>query len=230
MVVSTRAVVALGFGLVGVCLLVGPSLGQQPDGAVQKTSQSAGRPKAPAAATFGSVDIGVVMKKYDKVKVITEEFKAAMLAKQNELLKLRNEMQQEQEVMTKLNPGSADAKKHEDRMTQLKVQMEAGRESAEREFALREAEALGTMYQEIQAMVTRVAQWRSMNYIIRVSNDPITSSDPQSAMQAIQRTVVYADPTNDITEDVVYNLNRVYKAKGGIAPKAAAGPKPAASR
>jgi hypothetical protein len=33
---------------------------------------------------------------------------------------------------------------------------------------------------------------------------------------------VYADKRNDITKDVVFNLNRAYKAAGGAAPKAAA--------
>jgi hypothetical protein len=34
--------------------------------------------------------------------------------------------------------------------------------------------------------------------------------------------VIYADPSNDITNDVVYNLNRMYKATGGPAPKGSA--------
>ena len=40
------------------------------------------------------------------------------------------------------------------------------------------------------------------------------------------QSVVYADPRNDITKDVVHNLNLAYKAAGGTAPRAAA---PAAS-
>jgi len=35
--------------------------------------------------------------------------------------------------------------------------------------------------------------------------------------------MVYADSRNDITNDVIYNLNRFYKATAGPAPKAAAG-------
>jgi hypothetical protein len=38
-------------------------------------------------------------------------------------------------------------------------------------------------------------------------------------MAAMANTMVYADPRNDITNDVVYNLNRMYKATGGAAPK-----------
>ena len=35
------------------------------------------------------------------------------------------------------------------------------------------------------------------------------------------QTVVYADPSSDMTRDVIYNLNLRYKKAGGVAPKAA---------
>jgi outer membrane protein len=236
MIVSSRAVVAAGLGVLGLGLLVGPSLGQQPDASVRKAASqpqaqpaAAPRPPAPAPATFGSIDMGAVFKGYDKVKSSSEEFRAAVMAKKNELMKVQAEMQQEAEKLAKMMPGTVDAKKIEDHMTQLKAQVEAGRESAEREFALREAEMLATIYKEVQSMVNRVAKHRGITYVLRVSNDPITSSNPNSAMMAIERTVVVADPQNDITDEVVRYLNYDYKAKGGTAPKAtSAAPAPAA--
>jgi outer membrane protein len=164
--------------------------------------------------------MGLVFKGYDKVKAASEEFRASVMSKKGELMKLQGEMQQEAEKLSKMTPGSVDAKKIEEKMTQLKAQGEAGRESAEREFALREAEMLATIYKEVQAMVSRVALSRNINYVLRTSNDPITSSNPNSAMMAIERTVVVADPRNDITQDVIKYLNYEYKAKGGTAPKA----------
>ncbi len=115
-------------------------------------------------------------------------------------------------MLQKLTPGTADAKKHEDRMTMLKAQMEAGQESAQREFALRQAEVMATIYKEIQAMVARVAQWRKMNYVLRVSTKPPAGTDPNSVMAAMYEPVIYADPRNDITSDVVHYLNYYYKA------------------
>jgi outer membrane protein len=82
-----------------------------------------------------------------------------------------------------------------------------------------------TLYKEIQVMVARIAQWKHYTYVLRVSNDPITGSDPRSALAAIDRTIVYAEPVNDITEEVVTYLNKEYQAKGGPAPKAAMNPK-----
>ena len=82
---------------------------------------------------------------------------------------------------------------------------------------------MATLYKEIQAMVARVAQWRKMTYVVKVSNQPISGSNPNSVMAAMANTMVYADPRNDVTNDVVYNLNRLYKATGGAVPKTSAG-------
>jgi outer membrane protein len=68
-----------------------------------------------------------------------------------------------------------------------------------------------------------------MTYIVKVSNQPISGSNPNSVMAAMANTMVYADSTNDITNDVVYNLNRIYKATGGPSVKASATTPPATS-
>ena len=231
MVISSRALVAMGLCTAGLGLLVGPSLGQQPDGGVRRTanSTSTAAPAAPVPPVIGTIDLDSVFKNYEKVKVSSEEFNAAAMSKKNELMKIQAEAQQEAEMLAKLTPGTDDFKKHENKVTELKARYEAGREQAEREFASREAEAMATLYKEIQAMVARVAKWKKMTYVVKVSNQPISGGNPNSVMAAMANTMVYADPRNDITNDVVYNLNRMYKATGGPAPKGSAAPAGAAA-
>lgn len=228
--VSSRAIVAVGLGLVGVGCLVGPSFGQQQDSAVRKTNAQAATPAAgasrakpqpPAPAVIGTVDIEAVFKNYDKVKTLQEEFKAAAMAKKNELLKIQADAQEEASKLKKLTPGSIDAKKIEDRLTELEAQMKAGQERAERDFALRESDMLATLYKEIQATVAQVAEYRGMSYVVQVSNGPVSGSNPQSVMAAMGKTVIYASPANDVTQMVYSTLNQRYRAAGGVVPKSA---------
>lgn len=226
MVVSSRAVVAVGLALAGVGALSLRATAEPPDSSVRKASASqsaaAAKPSAPVPATFGTVDIEAVFKGYDKVKTQQEEFKAAALAKHNELAKLQAEAQEELGKLQKLTPNTADAKKHEDRITELKAKLDAGREQAQRDFAVRESEMLATLYKEVQDVVGLVAKHYGYTYVVQVSNEPVSGSNPNSVMAAMAKTVVYADPRNDITKLVIYNLNLRYKAAGGVAPKAAA--------
>ncbi len=224
MTVSTRAAWAMGLGFAGLAIAVGPTLGQQQDGGVRKTNASAATTKASVPAVIGTVDLDAVFKGYDKVKADSEEFKSAAQVKKGELMKLQAEAQQEQEMLVKMAPGSLDAKKHEERITALKAQHQAGMESAEREFASREAQALAKLYGEIQVMVAEIARFRGMTYIVKISNEPVTGANPNSVMAAMSKTVVYADPRSDVTNDVIHNLNLRYKKAGGVAPKAATAP------
>ncbi|MDR3622887.1 MAG: OmpH family outer membrane protein [Paludisphaera borealis] len=233
MVLSSRLIAALGLGAAGMAFLAAPIQGQgqgqaQQDGGVRRTAGNAGAAapagfKAPIPPVIGTVDLEAVFKGYEKVKAQAEEFNAAAMAKKKDLMKIQGEMAQEAEMLQKLNPGSDDFKKRENHITELKAKMEAGRESAEREFSSREAESMATLYKEIQVMVQKIAEQRRMNYVVRVSNQPISGSNPNSVMAAMSNTMIYADPRNDITNDVVHNLNKWYAAVGGHAAKPAAG-------
>ncbi len=220
--ISSRGIVAVGLGLLGVAFVVGPSLGQQ-EGAPRAAAPTAAStlPK-PVAPVIGTVDIEQVFKGYEKVKTINQEFNTAMLAKKNELMKIAAQAQQEAESMSKLDPNSDDYKQRENHLSELKAKTEASREQAQREFALRQAESMATLYKEIQLMVAQIAKWRGMNYVVKVSNQPITGSDPDTVMALLSSTVVYSDPQNDITNNVIHNLNRFYKAASG--PTAAGRP------
>ena len=239
MLVSSRAIFTIGIGLVGLGTFTSAAIGQAPQDAAVRKSASAKQAAAPstAAATapkataivpavFGSVDLKAVFDAYDKVKAQKEEFKAAAMAKHNELMKLQSEGQEEAQKLAKMTPNSVDAKKIEDHMSDIKAKLEAGREQAQRDFALRESEMLATLYKEVQDMVRRIAEFKGMTYVVQVSDEQISGSDPNSVMAAMAKTVIYADPRNDITKDVVYNLNRQYKAVGGVTPKGAAGATP----
>ena len=115
-------------------------------------------------------------------------------------------------------------------MLELKAKVEAGQESAQREFALKQAESLATLYKEIQGVTARVATWRKINYVLKVSTKPPSGTDPNSVMAAVAEPVIYADPRNDITNDVVYYLNQYYRATKNPAGTSKASARPSAAR
>jgi Skp family chaperone for outer membrane proteins len=234
--VSSRGVLALGLGVFSIGCLVGPTVGQRvgkaQDADLRKTANNSGNttaaaPAKPAALAVGSVDIEKIYQKYDKLKVQQEEFSAAAMKKQQELMRLQAEGKDEVAKLSKLTPNSVSAKKIEDHLTQLKAQIEAMREQAQRDLALRESELLAQTYKEIQAMVAALAQRKALTYVLQISNHPINASNPESVYADMSRAVVYSDPRNDLTDEVIYYLNANYKAAGGVAPKASNSNQPA---
>ena len=172
-----------------------------------------------------------VFKGYEKFMATNKEFQTAVLARQNDLMKIKSEGEEETQMLAKLTPGTEDFKRHENRVTELKARFAAGREQAQREFQLRESENVAAIYKEVQLMVTAIAQWRKMNYVLRVTNMQPAGADPNSVMAALQNTMIYHDPRNDITNDVIFNLNRRYKAVANTpAPAATNSAQPAATQ
>ncbi|ODT97630.1 MAG: hypothetical protein ABS79_07215 [Planctomycetes bacterium SCN 63-9] len=227
MVPSTRKILVTGLGLVALGFTTGRLLGQgQPDGNVQRVNSnaagSAPAAKVTAPPVIGTIDMERVLKEYDKFKYLSEEFQAQVLARKNELMSLGSKMQQNAEAMQKFNPSSADYKKFENEITLLKAQMEAKKEQAQREFEMKEADSMATLYKEIQEMASRVAQHRKMTYILKVSGQQVSTGDPKSVMAAMSSTVIYSDPRNDISGDVITYLNRQYQINGGTQPKGTA--------
>ena len=220
----TRATLAMGLCLVGVAGLVAPSFGQQGDAKVRPVSNPSATPAqaaaaAPKAPSIGSIDIEKVLRDYDKFKVANENIRAEALTRHNSIMAIATEAKKEQELYGRLTPGSPDAKKCEDKITRLKAQFEADRENAEREFTGKEAETMATIYNEITAMTKGLANQRGMAFVVKYSDTPAAGSEPNSVMAAMGRTILFADPSVDITPTVIYWLNKRYKETGGPAPK-----------
>jgi outer membrane protein len=222
--VSPRKLSAIGLSLAGFIYMVAPSQGQAPkaDPRVQgtaNTTTAGARPAGsltPATPTVvGTVDLDYVFKNYEKVK-------------KGELMKYDQEAQQVVEMMKKLNPTSEDYHKQENKLTELKAKMEASKEQAEREITLRQAETMATLYKEVQAYAKWVAQRRGITHVMTSTNTPPTGSDPNTVLAAVNRPVIFSDPANDITNDVVYYLNQSYQKLGKPADKPAAVRQPAA--
>jgi Skp family chaperone for outer membrane proteins len=230
----TRATLVVGLTLVGVFGLVGRSFGQQQgDPRVQPVAsppasnptpvaRPTAAPATPSAAmplSIGSIDVDRVLKDYDKFKVANETIRAESLERYQQLMKLANEGKQEQEKHQRFAQGSPDQKKSEDRITQLKAQIEALRENSEREFTQKEAETMATIYNEIAAMSRSVAKKRGMAFVVKYSDSPANGNEPNSVVAAMSRTILYSDPSVDITNEVTLYLNHFYKQSGGPAPK-----------
>ena len=226
---STRAALAVGLGCIGVAALVGRSVGQSvptQDARVARAGSTAatGAPAAVAlpALAVGTLDVESVFKNYDKVKVAGETLNAEVQVRYKELTDLANVGKTEQEKLNRFTPGTADYKAIENKMVQLKAQIEAGRENAQREFTQKETDTMTAIYDEIAGMAQAVAKQRGMTCVVKYNEGKIPTSEPNSAMAAMSKTIIWADPRFDITNVVIGYLNQAYKVKGGAAPRNAA--------
>jgi len=181
-----------------------------------------GEPR-PSAAAIGSIDMDAVFKRSEKVMASHKELDAARLSHKKERMRMQSHIKMEVELLSKLSPGSEDYRKHEIRVTDLKARYEAARENAEREFARRQSAAAAILYKEIQDTVAALAKTKWLTYVVRVAPGPQPDADHSEVSSALHNSVVYADPGNDITEEVIDALNRRFRAGGAKASRSHTG-------
>ena len=219
--VSPRKIRVIGLSLAGCVLLGGTTRAQAPkadrqvQGAAANTGTASSASLKPGKPTIvGTIDLDYVFKNYEKVKAATKEIQSAIGVRKAELMRLEEQARSVYEMMKKLNPTSEDYHKQENVLTELKAKAEATKESAEREISNRQAEMMATLYKEVQAYSAWVAQHRGITHVLTSSSSPPSGSDPNSVMAAVNRPVIYSDPGNDITKEVVFYLNQSYQKLG----------------
>jgi outer membrane protein len=210
-----------------LCLAAAPASAQAPSSAAP-VAPAAGTQAPPASVRIGAIDMDKVFEGYKKAEFLREQIKQEMIKKNAELSNLSNQMREQVKVLEGLDPSGNDYKLKEADLTRMKVEFETQREQAQAAFARRDAEALATIYKDIQDMASRVAKNKGLNFVVKVSNELPSGTDPNSVLAAMSHSIVFYDPSLDITTMVVYNLNLQYEKQGGASlPAAAASVAPA---
>ena len=222
---STRIVAVAGLALAGLAALVARQATGQ-DREVQRTASSAPAPAAKfTAPIIGCIDISAVLEGYKKVEFLQQQTQTEALQLKAELDRLMSQGQQTMQEMEKLTPSSEEFRAAETKVIELRAKIEAGKEQAQRDIAMKQAQAYETVYKEIQQVVKGLAERNGLTYVVQISNDPVTSENPDSVLAALSRTIVYSDRSApDLTQSVINYLNSNYEKTN---PAAAATPGPA---
>jgi RNA polymerase sigma factor (sigma-70 family) len=173
----------------------------------------------PSSSAIGSIDMDAVFKRYEKAQQAEERLKADRNSKQEQLDKLTTQTKASIAMLHKFVPGSTDFKIRESQIEALKRQYDSVREPAEREFTRREAENMAVLFKEIQDSTASVAKDKGLNYVIKVSPALQANSEFNKVLDVLKGSVVYADPRNDLTEEVIRDLNRRFQGLEAKTPR-----------
>jgi Skp family chaperone for outer membrane proteins len=170
------------------------------------------RPHASGAAV-GSIDMDAVMKRYGRVRQVNERMNDARTEAKEQLTKLQTEVQAFVSRMRQLQPGSADYRAREEQLEGMKRRIERESDAFESEITRRHARQSASVLQDIHEVIAAVAKAQGLDYVVKVSPEPRPDANPDEVYGAMGRSVLYANPRNDITEEVIRELNRRFEAK-----------------
>jgi Skp family chaperone for outer membrane proteins len=183
-----------------------------------------GKDKAPsssssqaAGAVIGSIDMDAVFRQYIKVRRSKERLDAMLNDAREHLAKLKEDAKAIHAKMQRFSPGSSNYDALQDRLRTVNGDMERQREKYNRDLELANARDMAELYENARDVIAAVARTRGLDYVIKAEAKPElrADADPNQVLAAVNRSVLYANPRNDITEEVVRELNRRFQAGGG---------------
>jgi Skp family chaperone for outer membrane proteins len=167
-----------------------------------------------SATMIGSIDMDAVFKRYTKIRRYQETHKAALDAARGRIAKLQADAASSVELMQKLVPDSPEYRAARDQVATLKGRIESERAVAEGELSRLQARESAWLLEEIQRVIAEVARVKGMDFVVKVEAGLRADANPDEVFTAMKRSVLYANPRNDITEEVIGELNRRFVAAG----------------
>lgn len=207
----------LTLSLLAIALLATSSLAE---------AQDRPAPKKAAASSVGLIDMAYVFQNYDKFKELRDGLQAAVQESDAEAKKRVEELQNLQKSLAeKAKQFDAGSPQYEDAERQIldgKANLDSWRQATQRSLARKETEMLKVIYSDVNKMVKLYAEYAQYSLILRFNRKGVEDDmQPQQAIQAMNKNVIYHQTGNDITEIVLKQLNNQYKKSGGTRARSA---------
>jgi len=177
-------------------------------------------PKKATASSVGLIDMAHVFQNYDKFKEKQEGLKSSVLQSDAEAKRMAEDFKTLQEKLSgqskQLDPGSAEYEQIERRLLDEKGKFESWRQARQRVLARRETEMLKEVYADVSRMVKAYAEYAEYTLVLRFNSKGVEDEmQPQQAIQAMNKNVIYHQTGNDITGPVLRKLNSEYRKSAG---------------
>jgi outer membrane protein len=174
------------------------------------------------------IDMGYVFKNYAKFDALRKSLEAEIkqMAEQDkvEAEKIKK-MQSDLQLLGKThNQSSPEFQRAEQALADAVAKFQADHGLKERDLARKEADIFKTIYLEVADAVKLYVQYNpDVSMVLRFERDGVDgSSNPQEALQRMNRQVVYHAPEHDISDAIVKFLNKSYPARAAAAPSTGA--------
>ena len=155
----------------------------------------------PGSGEIVFVNLDTINENYELVKILTGDIKAEMTKQEAIFTNRENSFQRKykqfQENMASGILTQVQMENAQNQLAQEYQQLEADKDRIFNDLQTRQAEALLQVYDSLQAVVNRINLQRNASFVL--------------SYQSQSPFMLATDPTKDITDYVLYELNRTFK-------------------
>ena len=184
-------------------------------GSAQAQGQSAAQASS-GGHRIGLIDMAHVFQNYEKFESLRNGLQAEIEKSDAEAKSMVERLQKMQEEIKKFDAGGPQYETAEKQILNQKGEFDAFRAATQRRLARRESEMFKVIYTDVTAAVKLYAEYARFDHVMRYNRKGIdATTNPQDAVQTMNKTFIYTKSENDITETVLKYLNKQYKESGG---------------
>lgn len=160
---------------------------------------------------IGLIDMAHVFQNYKKFEGLRGNLQAEIEKSDAEAKRMVERLQAMQEEIKKFDAGGAQYESAEKQILDQKGEFDSFRASTQRRLARRESEMFKVVYTDVTAAVKLYAEYAKFDHVLRFNRKGIDeSTNPQDAVQTMNKTFIYWSSQNDITDKVLRYLNDKY--------------------
>lgn len=196
-----------------------------------------------AGHNIAVVDVSVIFKKHVRFLAMVEKFKKDVQAAEAKLKVEFDQIKALQEQLKGLAPGSPDYKQMEQRIARSGADWQLKQQTQKKDLMDYEGTIYFQVYKELDDAVKRFAQKHSIALVLRYASEPVDDPNNRNEIvRGINKSVVYVDPSLDITDWILQDLNRSSAVGGanpapntgaagvGVTPRQGVAPRPGVQR
>jgi len=176
-------------------------------------------PASTAGHRIGLIDMAHVFQNYKKFEDLRNGLQAEIEKSDAEAKGMVEKLQRMQEEIKKFDAGGPQYEQAEKQILNQKGEFDAFRAATQRRLARRESEMFKVIYTDVTASVKLYAEYAKFDHVMRYNRKGIdNTTNPQEAVQTMNKTFIYTKSENDITDTVLTYLNKQYAKTSGGTP------------
>lgn len=170
-----------------------------------------GLASADAQTRVSVIDIGQVFKSHPTFPGQLEALKSEAERFKQASLQLRQQMMKKAEVLQQYKPGSAEFKQAESELAKESAALEVEQRNQMRTLMEREAKLHFQAYKQVEAAISSYCEPREIQLVLRHNDIEMQKGNPTSIMRKVNGSIVFHEPSRDITTAVIAELPKVVR-------------------
>jgi Skp family chaperone for outer membrane proteins len=164
------------------------------------------------------VDLSIIYQKYVGFTEMEADLKTAVHVAETEIVKLREEAKKKLDALKLTQKGTPQYQQVENDLTRLQVEINTRIANGRKDLADQEGKIIYSVYQAVQEEVAAFCRRNGVRVALQYKSGALSDEDVAKVMVRVQQPVLYAEPSIDITQYVLDQLNARYaqRQRGGV--------------